>query len=200
MKYLKMLGPAAVAAMALVAFGAGTASATKLYKGATAVGAGTEIQASLAIGGSARLTTTEGTTLNTCTGSTIKGSTSNAGGSAETVKGSVTAANLTWSGCNNTVDTIEGGELEIHHISGTTNGTLTAKGFKVNVLIPFFGTTCTYTAGAGTHMGTLTGVSVGNAVMDVNAIVTTSSPGCPPSARWQATYTVTNGFNSVEPA
>ncbi len=190
MKYIKMLGLAAVAAMALMAF-AGTASATVLESGATKLGAGTEISASLATGTSARLTTTEGTTLNTCTGSTISGKTSNAGGASETVKGSVEAKNLTWSGCNNTVDTIEGGELEIHHIAGTTNGTLTAKGFKVNVEIPFFGTTCTYTTGAGTHMGTLTGVSSGNATMDINAIVTTSSPGCLSSARWVATYTVT---------
>ncbi len=196
MKYIKLI---ALAAMALMAF-AGTASATKLYNGATAVPLGTEISASLATGTSAKLTTTEGTTLNTCTGSTISGKTTTTGGAAETVKGTVAAANLTWSGCAfSPVTTDEGGELEIHHIAGTTNGTLTAKGFKVTVAT-FLGTTCTYTAGAGTHMGTLTGVSVGNAVMDVNAIVTTSTPGCPSTGRWVATYTVTKGFNNVEAA
>jgi hypothetical protein len=188
MKYLKIIGLVAVAAMALMAFGAGTASATKLYGSGVALGAGTEIKGSLTL--TAELVTTEGTVLNQCTGSSMTGTTSNAGGSTETVKGAVATAGLTWSGCTNTVTTLEGGELEIHHITGTTNGTLTAKGFKVTVQTPFG--SCVFTTGAGTHMGTLTGSTTGNSTMDINAVVTRETGLCPLSARWKATYVTTS--------
>jgi hypothetical protein len=186
MKHLKMI---ALAAMALMAF-AGSASATVIKSGTTTLGTGTEIKASVAAGGTARLTTTEGTVLNECTESTLVGKTSNTGGAAETVKGTVAAGALNWSGCNSTVDTLEGGELEIHHVAGTTNGTLTAKGFTITVTGPFG--SCVFTAGAGTDMGTLTGSTTGNATMDVNAVVTKTSGLCPNSARWVARYTVTS--------
>jgi hypothetical protein len=188
MKYLKILSLAAVAAMALMAFGAGTASATKLYGSGVALGVGTELKGSLT--GSASLTTTEGTVLNTCTGSALAGKTTTAGGAAETVKGTVATSALTWSGCTNTVTTLEGGELEVHHVTGTTNGTLTAKGFKVTVQTPFG--SCVFTAATGTHMGTLTGSTTGNATMDVNAVVTRESGLCPSSAKWVANYAVTS--------
>lgn len=194
MKYLKILGLAAVAAMALMAFGAGTASATKLYSTGVAQPAGTEIVATLKTGTSANLTTTAGATIQTCTGSEVVGSIGNAGGAAATVSGKV--SKLTFTGCPHTVDVEELGELEIHHIAGTTNGTLTAKGFKVRVDTTLFGglVTCRYSAGAGTHMGTLTGANPGNATMAVNAIVSrveVSSALCPSDARWVATYIVT---------
>jgi hypothetical protein len=47
--------------------------------------------------------------------------------------------------------------------------------------------------GTGTDVGTLTGVKEGTATMDINAIL-----NCGfflPSAKWQATYTVTNPAN-----
>ncbi|HET8815695.1 MAG TPA: hypothetical protein VFM51_12175 [Solirubrobacterales bacterium] len=198
MKYLKMLSLAAVAAMALMAFGAGTASATKLYKHTTALGVGTEITASLASGTSSRLTTTGGTTLNTCTSSSVAGEIENAGGASATVEGNVEPENLTWTNCSTgSVTTTVGGNLVIHHIAGTTNGTLTAEDFEVTV-DTFFGP-CTYVAGEGTHLGTLTGNSStsGHATMDINAIVTRKAEDpddgtCPSSARWVGTYTVTS--------
>jgi hypothetical protein len=189
MKNLKIMGLAVVAAMAFMALvGASTASATALYNGATKLAVGSELSASLKTGTSANLTTTEGTVLNTCTGSSLSGKVTNAGGAAATVVGSVEAKNLTWSGCSNTVATLGGGELEVHYTSGL-NGTLTAKGFKVTVDGPFG--SCVFTAGAATNMGTLTGSTTGNATMDVNAVVTRESGLCPSSARWVATYTVT---------
>jgi hypothetical protein len=156
---------------------------------------GTEIHATLEAGTSSKLTTTENFTLNTCTVSTVKGTISNAGSSTETVKGSITPANLTWSSCSaGPVTTTVGGELEVHSITGTTNGTLTAKNFEVTVET-FLGK-CTFVAGASTHLGTLTGSTTGNATMDINAVVTRKSPDpdtgtCPSSARWQGSYTVT---------
>jgi hypothetical protein len=203
MKYLKIIGLAAVAAMALMAF-AGSASATVLKKGTTTMVVGEEIHATLATGTSSTLTTDpcsgcgEPITLNTCTESTVKGKITNAGSSTTTVVGSIEKANLTWSKCvSGSVTTIEGGALEVHSIASTTNGTLTAKSFKVTVntiLGP-----CTYTAGTGTHMGTLTGTSdtTKHATMDIAATVTRVTPDpetgtCPDTAIWKGTYTVTS--------
>jgi hypothetical protein len=200
MKYLKTFGLALVAALALMAFvGAGSASATVICKTNTTpcsekYPAGTEYKASLAVGTSMKLTTTEGTTLNTCAAATLTGKTENLGSATETVRGPVAATGLTFSNCSaGTVTTTEGGVTETHSITGTANGTYTAKGFKITVNTPFG--PCTYTGGSATHIGTVTGGAP--ATVDVNAVVTRLSPDpdagiCPASARWQATYTVTS--------
>ena len=80
MKYVKMLSLAALAATALMALvGVGTASATKGVACSTASNPcnlkwalGTTADFSLTPGGSAKLASTSGTTLDTCTDSTIK--------------------------------------------------------------------------------------------------------------------------------
>jgi hypothetical protein len=196
MKYLKTLGLAAIAAMALTAvIGVGTASATHLYSNGTSLALGSTIKASLATETSSNLTTTEGTVLNTCTASSVEGKTTTTGTATSTEIGTVAATGLTWSNCTaGPVNTLKGGELEIHWISGTTNGTLTAKGFEVTTET-FLGK-CTFVTASATHLGTLTGSTTGNATMDINAIVTrkvgdTDAGFCPSSARWQGTYTVT---------
>jgi hypothetical protein len=189
MKHVKIFGLAAVAAMALMAFiGASTASATALYSGATKLGAGTEIQATLT--GTSTLTTTENVVLDTCTGGEVKGTTSNAGGAAETVKGTVATSGLTWTGCTEPTVTLAGGSLEIHHIAGTSNGTLTGSGFEVTISTTVFGS-CIFTLTAGTHLGTLTGSTTSNAVMNINAVAARKSGLCPSTAKWVGTYKVT---------
>jgi hypothetical protein len=207
MKYLKMLGLAAVAAMALMAFaGAGTASATVLCKkNPTAVPPavtgtecpkGEDYPSGTVIDGSqttatAILETTGGSTLDTCTGSTVKGKTSTTGGATATVTGPI--EELTWTGCTFPTSTVTKGSLEIHWIPGTHNGTLTAKGTEVTINTGFFGA-CTYGASAtGTDLGTITG---GNpATMTINALVPlikNESGLCPSEARWTSHYTVTS--------
>ena len=207
MKYVKMLSLAAVAAMALMAFlGASSASATVLCSEAGRTtncseenkekgivskdyAASTTISASLDSGTSAILKTTGGLVENTCTTSTVEGPTANTGGATATVTGTVAQNKLTFSNCSNTTDVTAGGELEIHWISGTDNGTLTAKNFEVTQVLS--GITCTYGAGTGTDLGTVTG---GNpATLDVNAVVnkTAGSFACPSTAVWVANYTVT---------
>jgi hypothetical protein len=188
MKHVKMFGLAAMAAMALMGLVAASASATALYNGATKLGAGTEIKSTLS--GTATLTTTEGTVLDTCAGGEVKGKTSNAGGAAETVKGSVAASGVTWSSCTFTTDTLAGGELEIHYTSGL-NGTLTGTGFEVTINTGLFGS-CIFTLGTGTTLGTLTGSTTTNATMDINAIATRKSGLCPSTAKWVGTYKVTS--------
>ena len=167
MKYVKVLGLAAVAAMALMAFlGASTASATVLCKtqltsGCAAAGwaypSGTLISASLEA--SATLETTGGTPIVTCETGLVEGSTTNAGSSADTVDGNL--SKLEFGGCTRTVDVLNKGSLEVHWISGTDNGTVTSKSAEVTINTPFGN--CVYgTAATGTHIGTITATPGGS--------------------------------------
>jgi hypothetical protein len=198
MKHVKMLGLAAIAAMALVAFvGASSASATALCKTNNTpcpvewhYPIGTEFHASLDPETTAILKTTGGAIENTCNTSTVKGTTETTGGSTETVGISVPLNGLVFGGCTNTTDVLEGGTLEIHHIAGTMNGTLTAKNFRVTILLG--GVTCVYGAGTATDLGTVTGGTM--ATVDVNGVVNKVEGSflCPPTAIWEAKYTVTS--------
>jgi hypothetical protein len=210
MKYVKMLGLAAVAAAALMAFvGASTASATVLCKtnvvgtptGTTcpanqAYPAGTEIH--MVSEGNVVLTTGSEITEITCRHSTMKGITRNEGSATETVKGSVEAKNVTWEECSTpngacTYSTIKGGTLEIHWIEGTHNGTLAFNGLEVtSSCASIFGNIhCIYEL-AEEDLGTLTG---GNpATVDVESApinnVSTSSL-CPTGPKLDAKYKIT---------
>jgi hypothetical protein len=194
MKYIKILGLAAVAAMALMAFGAGTASATKLCTTAgdtTNCGSHYPINTTVegTLTGSAVLETTGGTVLDTCTGSTVSGKTTSTAATGSTVTGNVET--LTWTGCTFTTHTIAKGSLEIKHISGTDNGTLTGRNQEVTIKTGLFGP-CIYGTAAGTDLGTVTG---GNpASITINALVPlTKDDGgiCPSEARWTASYAIT---------
>jgi hypothetical protein len=190
MKYMKMLGLAAIAAAALMAFvGASTASATVLCKTNASpcpehYPSGTTVEATLKSGTSALLEA--GFANITCTSSTVTGKTSNTGGANETVKGAIST--LSFSNCNATVTTIKNGELEIH-ATGKGNGSLVGKGSEVTVAIG--STSCVYGTSTGTTLGTLTGGTP--ATMNVKASLTRISGGflCASPATWTATYTVT---------
>jgi len=196
MKYLKMLGLAAVAAMALMAF-AGSASATVLCKTTLTTGcagggqdyaAGTEINATLKAGTSALLRA--GFANITCTESTVAGKTENTGSGSETVRGQIETLDFPAASCNATVHVLKTGELEIHHNAGTDNGTLTGRGSEVTVRIGEV--SCTYGTGTGTNLGTLVG---GNpAQMNISTNLPKIAGGflCANPAEWVATYTVTN--------
>jgi hypothetical protein len=202
MKYIKMLGLAAVAAMALMAVGAGTASATVLCETTTNtttcgsawdVPSGTSLEFSIKSGTTATLRDTSGFLNDTCTGSTVTGPTANTGSSSTTVTGTITQPNLTWSGCTQTTATTAGGTLEIHHIAGTDNGTVTANGFKVTVLFPF-NITCIFET-KNLDIGTLTEGKP--ATMDINAVVTSESKNCPTTSKWEGTYVMTSPANTT---
>jgi hypothetical protein len=186
MKYVKMLGLAAVAAMALMAF-AGSASATIIESGSGQLLKGSAIDASLTGSETAKLEAGS-LVLDECTGGTVEGITSNNGSSTETVKGEVSKANLTWSGCSRTTNTLAGGNLEIHWTSGA-NGTLTATGFEVTVST-IFGS-CIY--GFGTTAKNLGEVKGGTpATLSIKTSVPKISGPCPSESNWTANYTVTN--------
>jgi hypothetical protein len=188
MKYVKMLGLAALAAMALMAIvGASTASATTLQQ--TNGAHPTTLNATVV--GSALLTSTSGSTLNTCTESTVHG-TPSTGGASETVRG---AATVSFSGCVKKTTTIGNGELEIHHIPGTSNGTVTGTTFEVTIE-PFEGVWCNYglsKTDSMVHVGTLEGSHTTPKIV-INTVVVErgSSFICPDDANWKATYHITS--------
>jgi len=192
MKYIKMLGLAAVAAAALMAFlGAGTASATELYNGATTLKSGTVLDFSIEPGTTPKLTETTGGLLDECKSSTFKGDITGAGSSTTTVTGTITQ--LTWVECTFPTVTTIPGKLEIHHITGTTNGTVTSDaeiGVTINTV--FFGS-CVYGVKAGADIGTLTG-NVTPATLDAHAVavkLSGSAFACPETATWEASYIAT---------
>jgi hypothetical protein len=189
--------------MAVMAFvGASTASATELYDKTggnnelVTLAKGTKIEASLS-GGTAKLTSTSGTLLDTCTGGGVSGTTSTAGSSTTTVTGGITS--LTWTGCIEPTSTSVNGELEIHHIAGTTNGTVTGKNSVVKVNTTIFEAICEYTVGSALDLGTLVGASTstGNATLAINTVVPAKNSFFCPDARWEANYKVTSPLGLV---
>lgn len=205
MKYVKSLGLAAVAAMALTAFaGAGTASATVLCKtnltsGCAAAGWDYTGSFGASLTSSAVLETLGGTTIDTCTRGSAGGFWST-GGTNATETPTSAIIELTWgtaeNPCTKTTDSVDNasgptfGELEIHYIAGTDNGTLTGRGSKVTIST-IFGI-CVYGTGEGTDLGTLVGgtpmtISINTVIKKIEGKET-----CPAEARWTANYSITS--------
>jgi hypothetical protein len=205
MKYLKMLGLAAVAAMALMAVLAGSASATTLEVGGAAKNSALAIEGSLKTGTSALLKDEFGTTTDTCTVSGVKGKTegtftgASVGGKLLTKE----EGGLTFGSCTHTTTVIATGSLSVAWIETTakekeegktsTNGTVSSSNAEVTVQSTFFGASAVCKTGAGTVIGTLTGVNSGSATIDVNAKINCGILG---SSSWTGTY-VTTGANAA---
>jgi hypothetical protein len=206
MKYLKMLGLAAVAAMAVMAFiGAASASATVLCENTPAAGTdcsntvaqNTVIDFSVEKNTSAILTGPFGEVIDTCTGSTSKGKLSNAGSTTTTVSGSQEVAaggELTFTGCTKPTTVITGGTIEVHHITGTDNGTVTSSGATVIIHNTLFGE-CAYKT-SNTDIGTITGRTSTGAqpTFDIKATIpaekSNSGITCP-NGTWEGSYEYT---------
>lgn len=190
MSYLKMLlGLTAVMAMALMSTGVNMASADELCtKNETPCAAGnvvTKLEQSLT--GSLAAENTEGTVMETCTGSTISVSIEEQG-TNKAASGKVTG--LSWSNCAHGATTVKLGRVEIRNIAGTTNGTVVGK--ESEVTISFLGISCVYGPGSGIDLGTLKGGSP--STFALNAVFGKVAGGflCPPDARWTAEYKLTN--------
>ncbi len=197
MKYLKILGLAAIAAAALMAFvGAGTASATTLT---CTEPAGTKVTCPA---GTLIHATSEGHAVldssvlgNIECESTVQGKTSNAGGTAETVKGNIEA--LTFEPCteNPVVVVLAKGSLEIHTegTNANNNGTLTSTGTEVT--IEKFGFHCIFKTSA-TDLGKVTGSTTtkATATLDISATIPRtggrSGAFCGASAPWTGSYKI----------
>ncbi|MGN6663152.1 MAG: hypothetical protein ACTHK6_02920 [Solirubrobacterales bacterium] len=166
MKYVKMLGLAAIAVAALMAFaGAGSASATTLTCGSgTLCAAATTIEAP-----------SEGkVVLDAPFGNVecelhIAGHTTNAAGSSE---GPMTT--FDWNNCgNDKFDTLANGgfSIETEGASPNSNGTLRSTGARFTII--HLGIHCIYETN-NTALGKLTGsanTSNGHATLDINATI-----------------------------
>jgi hypothetical protein len=197
MKYVKMIGLAALAVAALMAVaGTGTASATVFCHTTTSPcpekwKAGTEPRFIVKPGTAGIWGDTSGAIAAKCPEGELRGTITNAGSATETVKISVPASGLTWKsveGCIKT-ETLEGGTLEVHAIAGTDNGTVTVTGFKITISI--LGANCVYGFGVGQTLGTLTGNGSGAAVLDIKTNFVKKEGGltCPTDLNWAEEFT-----------
>jgi hypothetical protein len=196
MKYVKMLGLAAVAAAALMAFAA-SASATTLEIGGVTQNKAVKIVATLSSGTSAILKDEFGTTTDTCTTSNVEGETSETKDANETITPKVftggtmvggTVSKLTFENCTHETKVDANGKLWVDWTSGT-NGDVYSSGAEVTVFSTFFGAIANCKTGASTKIGTLAGVKTGKAKMTISAKVPCGILG---TATWTGEYTVTS--------
>lgn len=201
MKYLKMFGLAAIAALGLMAFvGSSSASADVLCTTNTTPVCASgwvvkEIKTSLTPKTSAVLATTAGEELVTCTESSVSGTVEKQGKGVEP-EGPISS--LSFGGCNHTTTTIKNGRLKVEtRISINSEkkevhtNTVTASESEVTVAI--LGLTCTY--GPGANPISIGDLTVGEpATIDVGTVVNRTAGGflCPSTAKWTASYEVTN--------
>lgn len=203
MKHLRMPVLAVMAALVCMAcIEAGSASATVLCESTTTpcngkVPWGTNVTANLKAGTSAIFETTTGERVTTCTGSSLTGHITNEGSATETVQGAVTG--LTWTGCTSSTITNNLGSFEIHHISGTDNGTFTS--FHTTITTMFLGVSCGYDTTNGFDLGTLLASPL-HPVLSVSAVLPKEVGGfvCPSDIRWTAEYEFTEPGFYVEPS
>jgi hypothetical protein len=211
MKFAKTVLLASTALGVLIALNlAGTASATVLCTTtstpcANRWGANTVIDSSLEAGKSSEIKDTFGFQLEKCNTSTLKLTTTTVGSATTTVLASFAKGSLTWEACNEGTTTLIGGSVEIHHIAGTDNGTITVKELRITINSVLGD--CIYGFGKNfADVGTFTGGSIPAGtppVIDINAVLASEGGACPVSARWTATFEVTspNGFGMyVEPS
>lgn len=212
MKSLKMLGLAAIAAGALMAFvGAGTASATELTctnpPGTIVMcAAPTHIHAEVEPETKVVLDPPFGAIE--CSKSTVTfyASTGSSTTTVVSVNSSGVASELetlTFEGCNATVNVLKKGTLELHTTETNSNhdGLLTSTGAEVTV--EFLGTHCIFKT-TNTTIGHLTGSSTvaaarkeetGMPTLDIKASIPRvggrSGAFCGSEAQWTGNYTVT---------
>lgn len=190
MKNLKPLGFVAVAAIALLA-SASSASASKLYNGATPLAVGATLDFSIPSGGSANLVDTSGTSLDKCSTSTIKSTLSE---NSPGITGSITE--MTWGSCSFPTKTTVPGKMKIDWITSTIGTVTTDAEISITINTVLFGS-CVYSAKSSAHIGTLTTFASGPSIMDLNEIVVKGEGGasCPETAKWTGSYTGTEPAN-----
>jgi hypothetical protein len=196
MKNLRTLSLFAVLAAALTAsLGAGAASGTTLEVGGVKQNQAVTFLMSLEPGSSMLIKDSIGATTDTCTESTIHGTTT----TPFTVSGkNEIDANisLTYGKCTHTTTVLKNGKM-FFAWDGGTNATVTESEAEVTIVSTVFGASAVCKTGTGTDIGTLTGVASGHATLDFNAQVNCGILG---TSTWTASYTVTTptGLGVVE--
>lgn len=187
MKYLKVLGLAAAAAMAMTAFTAGTASATTFEVNGIAQNGAVSLKASLKSGGKVVLSRTDGSLANECASAEVAGTTASAFTGIQ-LTGAVNT--LKFASCPHSVTVHKPGQLYIQHIAGTTDGTVGWENGEITAYFPAVFGYVSCATGSGTHIGRLTGTASGHAILHVNAVLNCGVLLV--SASWKGTYVVTS--------
>jgi hypothetical protein len=180
MKYVKMLGLAGVAVMAMAVV-AGSASATTLEIGGVKKNESVTLTASLKSGTSLAFKNTGGLFVNTCTTSHLHGATASPF-TGESVTGPLSS--LTLENCTRPMVVHAPGSLRIEYIAGTTNGTVFSENTEVTVNVGGISFPCK--TGTGTPIGILTGTASGHAILDINVAL-----DCLIWLKLEATYVIT---------
>ncbi|HEY3434391.1 MAG TPA: hypothetical protein VGK41_01935, partial [Solirubrobacterales bacterium] len=165
----KVFSSVSLLAIALIAaFGANAASATTFEVGGVTRNSSVTFTLSLEAGSSAVWSRTDGTHMNSCTGSHMSGATTSPfTGTALTAPLSA----LSFSGCNpGAIVVHQPGQIWLEHISGTTDAAVWSENAELTIPTTL-GFTGNCKTGAGTKIGTLTGVSSGKAKIHINAVV-----------------------------
>jgi hypothetical protein len=187
MKHFKRLAITALTATALMAMGAATsASATTIEINGVTQNKSVEMTISQKVGTSSLLKDEFGTTTDTCTEIDLTFETESP--YTTTLLGAkITKLFLTK--CTHTTTVLSAGTFDIHHITGTTNGLIIWTGGEFTVQSTFFGASAVCKSGAGTTLGTLTGVKEGSATIDLNAKINCGILG---SSNWTGTWVITS--------
>ena len=130
-----------------------------------------------------------GTTIDTCTTSSIGVSIEEVGGGSGSHPGGK-LWDLGFSNCTHKTTVDARGAMRFQFTTGR-NGSVISSGAEITVQSTFFGATCLMKTGTGTTIGTLTGApsSSGHATLHVTA---TLNGGICGNSRWTGTYFVTS--------
>jgi hypothetical protein len=171
--------------MALCGIAAGTASATTLSVGGVKQNKAVSFTSSLASGTSMILKDEFGTTTDTCSQSSLAGSTEGTF-TAATVGGK--ASTFSFGNCTHKTTVLKIGKVTFRWLFGIFL-TISFDEFEWKTVSTFFGAEATCKTGTGTDIGTVTGVESGNATIHVNATVNCGILG---NASWTGTYSVSS--------
>lgn len=176
---LRRLALALLSTMVLAASCAGSASATAFEEGGVEIKEEKTYTLSLEVGASFTMSRTDGTLANTCTKVHLGG---HIPWYNHPVLWLLNLTELTFGECERPIGVHKTGNQSVQYTSGT-NGTVASSGAEVTVGTPFGTVNCK--TGEGTDLGTLTGVSSGQATVHVNAVVNCGF--LLPSANWNGT-------------
>jgi hypothetical protein len=142
-------------------------------------------EATLEAGISWLLKDESGNTVDTCTKTAIHGVTTTPF-TAEEIDATITKAEI--SSCTHTTTVLKNGRWYFKW-DGGTNATITSSETELTVQSTIFGISAVCKTGAGTPIGTLTGVSSGHATIHINEGLV--SCGILGNAKWTASLSVT---------
>jgi hypothetical protein len=185
MGYLKKLGLTTAACIALIAIaGASSAGATTLEVGGIAKNSSVAMTTTLKSGTSLIIKDESGFVVDTCTGSTIKGS-SEGTFTGATVGGKI--SQLTFTGCTDVTVTLSLGSWKHSWVFGSTDGEVSLSGVEVTLQYTPFGISVTCKAGLGTIFGILKGVKSGKAILKALSKINCGIAG---TLTWSGEYEV----------